>query len=219
MTDRLINSYDTSSNINVNYYSVLNGTNKVVPCIVDISNCLTISDMLCNIENFRNSNYNSDDVDIITSFNTENTIEIARNTSNIYIRGHFDYDSITITSNIIYTHNLYINSNLYVADNITAFSSYNSSDSNLKYDIYDITNSLEKVEKLRPVSFKWKSTDLYEVGFIANELEEIFPGLIKENEYKMIRENKLIPYLIDTIKTLKNRITQIKNVNRKQLSE
>tara|TARA_B110000037_G_scaffold29276_1_gene35108 strand:+ start:6362 stop:6877 length:516 start_codon:yes stop_codon:yes gene_type:complete len=171
--------------------------------------------MLCNIENFRNSNYNSDDVDIITSFNTENTIEIARNTSNIYIRGHFDYDSITITSNIIYTHNLYINSNLYVADNITAFSSYNSSDSNLKYDIYDITNSLEKVEKLRPVSFKWKSTDLYEVGFIANELEEIFPGLIKENEYKMIRENKLIPYLIDSIKTLKNRITQIKNANNK----
>jgi hypothetical protein len=78
---------------------------------------------------------------------------------------------------------------------------------------------LENVEKIRPVSFKWKSNDSYEVGFIANELEEIFPGLIKENEYKMIRENKLIPYLIDSIKTLKNRITQIKNVNRKQLSE
>ena len=37
----------------------------------------------------------------------------------------------------------------------------------------------------------------------------------KENEYKMIRENKLIPYLIDSIKTLKNRITQIKNANNK----
>ena len=214
MTDRLINSFNTSSNVNVKYYSDLNG-NTEFPCIVDISNCLTISDMLCNIENFRNSNYNSDDVDIITSFNTENTQKITNDNSNIYIRGHFDYDSITITSNIIYTNNLYINSNLYVADNITAFSSYISSDSNLKYDIYDITNSLEKVEKLRPVSFKWKSTDLYEVGFIANELEEIFPGLIKENEYKMIRENKLIPYLIDSIKTLKNRITQIKNANNK----
>jgi hypothetical protein len=215
MTDRLINSFNTSSNVNVKYYKGTQETNTEFPCIVDISNCLTISDMLCNIENFRNSNYNSDDVDIITSFNTENTQKITNDNSNIYIRGHFDYDSITITSNIIYTNNLYINSNLYVADNITAFSSYNSSDSNLKYDIYDITNSLEKVEKLRPVSFKWKSTDLYEVGFIANELEEIFPGLIKENEYKMIRENKLIPYLIDSIKTLKNRITQIKNANNK----
>jgi hypothetical protein len=218
MTDRLINSYDTSSNVTVNYFSDLSG-NIEVPCIVDISNCLTISDMLKNIENFRNSNYNSPNVDIITSFNTENTIEIAKNNSNIYNRGYFDYDSITITSNINYNNNLYIKNELFVKGNITAFSTYSSSDSNLKYDIYDIKNSLEKVEKLRPVSFKWKSTDSYEVGFIANELEEIFPGLIKENEYKMIRENKLIPYLIDSIKTLKNRITQIKNVNRKQLPE
>jgi hypothetical protein len=211
MTDRLINSFDTASNITVRYYSDLNG-DKPYPCVVDISNCITISDMLKNIENFRNSNYYSQDVDIITNFNTENTLNIESNNGRkIYNRGYFDYDSITVNSNIEYYCNLYIKNDLHVKGNITAFSTYTSSDSNLKYDIYKIKNSLEDVEKLRPVSFKWKSNDSYEVGFIANELEEIFPGLIKENEYKMIQENKLIPYLIDCIKTLKNRIRQIKN--------
>ena len=31
----------------------------------------------------------------------------------------------------------------------------------------------------------------------------------------MIKENKLIPYLVDSIKTLKNRITKIKNERNK----
>lgn len=216
MTDKLINSFNTDRNIDVKYFS---GDNTEYPCIVDISNCISVSDMLINIENFRNSNYNSIDVDIITSFNTENTVEINNLGGNIYNRGYFDYDSVTITSNINYTNNLYIKNELYVKGNITAFSTYTSSDSNLKYDFYNIENSLEKVEKLRPVSFKWKTNNLYEVGFIANELEELFPGLIKENEYKMIRESKLIPYLIDSIKTLKNRITKIKNANNKQLPD
>ena len=82
---------------------------------------------------------------------------------------------------------------------------------------YKIENSLENIEKLKPVSFHWKHNDEYEIGFIANELEELFPGLIKEREYKMIKENKLIPYLVDSIKTLKNRITKIKNERNKQL--
>ena len=214
MTDRLINSFDTADNVNVRYYSDLNG-DKPYSCVVDISNCITISDMLKNIENFRNSNYYSVDVDIITNFNTENTIEIESDNAGgrkIYNRGYFDYSNVsTIPSDVEYLCNLYIKKELFVQGNITAFSTYTSSDSNLKYDIYKIKNSLEDVEKIRPVSFKWKSNDSYEVGFIANELEEIFPGLIKENEYKMIQENKLIPYLIDCIKTLKNRIRQIKN--------
>ena len=74
---------------------------------------------------------------------------------------------------------------------------------------------MENIEKLKPVSFHWKHNDEYEIGFIANELEELFPGLIKEEEYKMIKENKLIPYLVDSIKTLKNRIRKIKNERNK----
>ena len=211
MTDRLINSFNSGSNINVTY---IKNDDTEHPCIVDISNCITIKDMLINIENFRSCNYNSVNVDVITNFNTENCIEVISNVddSNIYKRGYFDFYHLNDTSNITYYCNLYINNELIVQSNITAFSEHNVySDSNLKYDFYKIEDSLENIEKLRPVSFHWKHNDEYEIGFIANELEELFPGLIKEREYKMIKENKLIPYLVDSIKTLKNRITKIKN--------
>lgn len=206
MTDILIDSYDTNANININYKKLEDNTSH--PCIVDITNCIDIKDMLINIENFRLCNYYSDDVEVITNFNTENCSNLQNNT---YPRGYFDFYDFE-SDYVVYYCNLYIKKNLIVESNITAFSSfYFSSDSNLKYDIYKINNSLEKIEKLRPVSFNWKKNNEYEIGFIANEVEEIFPNLIKEEEYKMIKEHKLIPYLVDSIKTLKNRITKIKN--------
>lgn len=219
MTDKLIDSFNTGSNITVNYKNI-DGDQH--PCIVDISACTTIKDMLIEIENFRTCNYNSVNVDAITDFNTENCIEIISNVpvnlTKIYKRGYFDFNNLGETSNITYYSNLYIGGELIVQSNITAYSTMQFlSDSNLKYDIYKIENSLENIEKLRPVSFTWKHNNEQEIGFIANELEEIFPGLIKEREYKMIKENKLIPYLVDSIKTLKNRITKIKNERNKQL--
>lgn len=213
MTDKLIDSFDTGSNIEVKYKDSLNNEH---PCIVDISACANIEDMLIEIENFRTCNYNSINVDAITDFNTENCIEITSNAEKIYKRGYFDFNSLSDTTNITYYCNLYIGGELIVQSNITAYSTMDFlSDSNLKYDIYKIEDSLENIEKLRPVSFTWKHNNEQEIGFIANELEEIFPGLIKEREYKMIKENKLIPYLVDSIKTLKNRITKIKNERNK----
>jgi hypothetical protein len=205
MTDILVDSYNANENIKINYKKIDNTSH---PCIVDITNCIDIKDMLINIENFRLCNYYSDDVDVITNFNTENCSNLQNNT---YPRGYFDFYGGECNYAVYYC-NLYIKKDLIVESNITAFSSFSfSSDSNLKYDIYKINNSLEKIEKLRPVSFNWKKNNEYEIGFIANEVEEIFPNLIKEGEYKMIKEHKLIPYLVDSIKTLKNRITKIKN--------
>ena len=219
MTHKLINSFDTGSNITVNYTNFFDDEH---PCIVDISACTTIKDMLIEIENFRTCNYHSENVDAITDFNTENCIEITSNvpdnSTKIYKRGYFYFNDLGETSNITYYSNLYIGGELIVQSNITAYSTMQFlSDSNLKYDIYKIENNLENIEKLRPVSFTWKHNNEQEIGFIANELEEIFPGLIKESKYKMIKENKLIPYLVDSIKTLKNRITKIKNERNKQL--
>ena len=173
MTDRLINSFNSGDNINVTYTK--NDDTKH-PCIVDISNCITIEHMLINIENFRTCNYNSEDVDVITNFNTENCIEVTNEQNKIYKTGYFDFYNLDDKSNIRYYCNLYINDELIVQNNITAFSDHNVfSDSNLKYDFYKIENSLENIEKLKPVSFHWKHNDEYEIGFIANELEQLFP--------------------------------------------
>ena len=119
MTDKLIDSFDTGSNIEVKYENI---TGDEHPCIVDISACVDIKDMLIEIENFRTCNYNSDDVDVITDFNTENCIEITSNAEKIYKRGYFDFNSLSDTSNITYYSNLYIGGELIVQSNITAYS-------------------------------------------------------------------------------------------------
>lgn len=205
MTTRLINCFDTIDNIKVSYKDY---NDNEFPCIVDITHCRNINDMLEAIENFRNYNYHNNDVDIITSVNTENMVQLM-NDKHTYCPGQFDY--YNGNKNILYNNNLHINGELIVQHNITAFSDfYSISDSNLKYDIHTIKDSLKDVEKLRPVSFNWKHNNEYDVGFIANEIEEIYPNLIKEMNYKVIKESKLIPYLVDSIKILKNRINEIK---------
>lgn len=207
-TKQLINI--KNDNIKIKYKKDID---ENYPCIVDISNCSTINDMLSNIESFRKNNYYSDDILITTSFNTENVIQINNNGENEYIQGNFDFDKLN-KKDIIFYHNLHIDNELIVSGNITAFADFNSvSDNNLKYNINKIENSLTKIEQLKPVSFNWKHNNESDIGFIANDIQPIFPNLVKNNNYKLLKENKLIPYLVNSIKILKNRIRDIKNGN------
>ena len=214
MVDRIVDSSGAGSNINVRFFKTLGQdieAGNEQPMIVDISNCVTISDMLSNIEKFRRENYTSEKVIITTGFNTDNCLKITSNvTQNLeYQTGLFDYYSNT--ADIEYQCNLYIADELFVGSNITAFSTrYGVSDINLKKDVYEIKSSIDNIEKLRPVCFNWKKDNEKEIGFIAQEVEEVFPNLVKSNQYKTLKENKLIPYLVDCVKTLKYRIEKLK---------
>jgi len=105
--------------------------------------------------------------------------------------------------------------------NLTAFgtSFLNVSDKNLKKDIYQISESLDKINELRPTKFTWKETNKQDVGFIAQEVEQVIPEVVeiskgfinvgKEQEIKTISYPKLVPYLVDTIKELTKRIEDL----------
>lgn len=211
MVDRIINSSGTDSNINVRFFKTIEQNvdeGNEEPMIVNISNCTTINDMLSNIEYFKSTNYRSDRAIITTDFNTENCLKITSNSLD-YQTGMFDFYSNT--EHIQYNSNLFINGELFVGSNITAFSTiFSISDVNFKKDIYGIKHSIDDIEKLRPVSFNWKHSKEEEIGFIAQEVEEVFPNLVKNNKYKTLKENKLIPYLVDCVKTLKYRIEKLK---------
>ena len=70
------------------------------------------------------------------------------------------------------------------AGNFTITGSYGSSDRALKENIVTLPSQLEKVKQLNPVSFDWKekaedgSTES-SIGFIAQEVEELYPNLIR----------------------------------------
>jgi hypothetical protein len=101
---------------------------------------------------------------------------------------------------------------------ITAFF---TSDRNLKQNIVNIENSLDKVSKLNGVYYNWtkealeKNTHLVdqkEVGVIAQDVEAVLPELVatREDGSKAVRYERLCAVLIESIKELKKEIDTLK---------
>jgi hypothetical protein len=122
----------------------------------------------------------------------------------------------TLTAGSIRTSDIALNGNLVATGDITAFGSL--SDIRLKTNIVDIDSesALNTVKSLRPVTFDWKS-DIFneskrgshDVGFIAQEVEEVVPQAVAEYQemnsgtfYKNIKHERLIPYLVGAIQKL-----------------
>ena len=95
-----------------------------------------------------------------------------------------------------------------------------TSDINLKSNINNLTDSLTKVNQLRPVLFDWNDKVLElnpnryanDVGLIAQEVKEVIPDIVHpmyDGEYLGIDYIKLVPYLIQSIKELSNKINEL----------
>jgi len=102
-------------------------------------------------------------------------------------------------------------------NDITAFY---SSDIRLKENIQPIQNALEKVESISGNTYDWKegyeeihSHKGNDVGVIAQEIEAVLPQLVvnRDNGYKAVQYEKIIPLLIEAIKELSNKIDRLEN--------
>ena len=117
--------------------------------------------------------------------------------------------------------NLNIGGNISATGNITA---YSTSDIRLKNNLKKIENSLEKIKKINGYTYEWiEKEDVHQysgkdTGVVAQEIEEInIPGIAvtRDNGYKAVRYEKLIPLLIESIKSLEEKVTQ----QQKQIDE
>ena len=93
---------------------------------------------------------------------------------------------------------------------VIAFSS-TPSDIRLKKNFTKIDNGLDVVSKLEGHTFNWKKDEeRLSAGFKAQEVEKILPHLVDEKklplkadddkEYKILRYEEMIPYLVEAIK-------------------
>ncbi len=116
------------------------------------------------------------------------------------------------TSSISLYANTFISGTLLVTNDVTA---YYSSDERLKDDVRVISSPLEKIHQISGVNFKWNELSGKEMvrdyGVIAQEVEKIMPELVvnRDNGYKAVRYEKLIPLLIESIKELSNRVKRL----------
>ena len=104
--------------------------------------------------------------------------------------------------------------NLSATADVIAFA---SSDKRLKDNLKPIENSLEKVSKLSGYEFDWNDKqDTYQghdVGVIAQEVEEVLPEVVttRDNGYKAVKYEKIVPLLIQAIKEQQQQIEELKN--------
>jgi hypothetical protein len=86
-----------------------------------------------------------------------------------------------------------------------------ASDRRLKTDIEDVSGLLEKVLSLNPVAYHYINQDLAvtphkSVGFIAQDVEPIFPHLVtgSDEDAKYLDYTGLVPIVVAALKELKN---------------
>lgn len=82
-----------------------------------------------------------------------------------------------------------------------------SSDERLKKNIFTIENALDMVLGLRGVRYEWKDTSRFggqaEIGFIAQEVNEVVPEVVRDNgEYLTINTKNIVAVVVEAIKEL-----------------
>jgi hypothetical protein len=90
------------------------------------------------------------------------------------------------------------NGNLLVRGTVTANSSFYTSDARFKKNISLINNSTDKILLLNAYHFHWKDEQLdssLQTGFLAQEVENIFPELVRADNkgYLSVNYVGLIP--------------------------
>jgi trimeric autotransporter adhesin len=141
------------------------------------------------------------------------------------IYGEFDYPGLSINGNVGINYNsdflsgygLIVNAPtsqsevyaLYVLGSAYASGgTFVDSDINYKKNIHPVSNALSDLKKINGVTFEWNENKEGNVagtksmGIIAQEIEEIYPVLVRENMdgYKVVNYEGLIPVLIEAIK-------------------
>lgn len=101
---------------------------------------------------------------------------------------------------------------------------YYSSDERLKENVVLIGEPIEKLMQIRGVSFDWTEEHIkskggedgyfvrkHDIGVIAQEIEKVLPEIVatRNNGYKAVKYEKIVPLLIECIKEQQTQINQI----------
>jgi len=99
--------------------------------------------------------------------------------------------------------------------NVVIDTQYSYSDKNLKKDIIDIPkDKTDSLLNLDPTQFTFKLDPKNNIhyGFIAQDLEKIYPELVKDSEkgYRKVNYIELIPLIVSKMKDMQNEIDELK---------
>lgn len=96
---------------------------------------------------------------------------------------------------------------------------YYSSDKRLKENEKTISEPLEKLSQINGYEFDWipkqgvHENVGHDVGVIAQEIEKVLPEVVttRDNGYKAVKYEKIVPLLIEAIKEQQRQIEELKS--------
>jgi hypothetical protein len=87
------------------------------------------------------------------------------------------------------------------------------SDIKLKENVEDLPYGLDDVAQMRPVEYDLKADGRHDIGFIAQEMKQVVPDVVKEmgDGTLSIQYAKLVPVLVNAIKELQAEVELLKS--------
>jgi photosystem II stability/assembly factor-like uncharacterized protein len=153
----------------------------------------------------------SSDISIVPS--GHNLSNIAMSSSGQYIAvGSLQNDDLTYPQIYISSLPVLINSNVTVSGTVTAAAFVATSDYRVKDNVKEMDENYT-IDNLRPVHYDNQLTRKHDIGFIAHEVQEIFPFLV--NGLKDGPQNQSLNYigliglLVKEIQELKDTVTKL----------
>ena len=148
------------------------------------------------------------EIEFASSFNISDIATLSAALSNLTTNFNSIYQNTNIGSN----KTAYFNK--VVSENIECSNFTGLSDERLKKNIVDLKNISKDLSKLKTVSFEWKLNNETNIGFIAQDVEKIFPPLVKTNKdgFKTVKYMSFIPILVQGYKEQQSEINLLKKI-------
>ena len=95
---------------------------------------------------------------------------------------------------------------------------FTSSDERLKDNVTLLSDPIDKISQIKGVNFVWNDESYdhlagHDIGVLAQDVEKVLPEVVatRDDGYKAVRYEKMVPLLIEAIKDQQQQITDLKS--------
>ena len=219
-----LNNWSSSAKVELsNLESFTSSINTTIKTKLDAEGVISSSNQLTTTFDTRYLNTGGDNAFsssaqignyVATITGTENQIIVAGSGLNNAAVTLSTPQSIATTSDVTFN-NITASAGIRATGDVIA---YYSSDERLKENITPIENALSKVELISGNTYDWKEgfDNIHphkgnDVGVIAQEIEKVLPQVVveRQNGYKAVDYEKIVPLLIEAIKELSAKVKEL----------
>jgi len=113
-----------------------------------------------------------------------------------------------------YTGSAIISGSLTVEGTATVTELVETSTGILKTNIQPLSSQMDNIMKLNPVSFDWKEDNKHSVGFIAEEVQKVYPEFVSKQNGQVtgINYSKLTSVLTQALQEQQKQIDELKSL-------